>query len=268
MNIHLFGLDSGSKVEYLIKRLIKGKGFDENITLKELFEKTKKRLIITSVCVNTMELCYLTHDTEPDLPLYVALKMSTAIPFIYCPIEYKNNLYIDGGCFDNYPISYFKNEIDKTLGIILFDSKSIMDKINDLESYILRVLQCMIEGMTYNAKHGYENSTVDIHLDSVNIINFDIDDDKKDELFLKGYDAIKNKLKNNLCSPNTPLIESSPSIPLVESSPNTPLVESSPNIPLVESSPSIPLIKSGPSESTPLHNSENVISNIISDIVS
>ena len=63
LNIHSFGFDTGHKFEYIIKRLIKGKGYSENITLKELYDKTNKKIILVTVCLNTMEVCYLSHET-------------------------------------------------------------------------------------------------------------------------------------------------------------------------------------------------------------
>lgn len=190
MNIHLFGLDTGSKMEYVIKRLIQGKGFDENIKLKELFDLKKKKLIFTTVCINTMEIYYISHETHPDLPLYLAIRMSISIPFIYCPIHYKEHLFIDGGCLDNYPISVFKHEKENTIGILLTDSKNKIDKIENLETYILRVLQCIMEGMAFNCKKGFENSTIDIEVESISLTNYDIGDEKKDTLFMKGYNTI------------------------------------------------------------------------------
>lgn len=199
MNIPLFGLDIGDKFEYVIKRLIKSKGLNENITLKELYDKTKKTLILVTVCLNTMEICYLSHDTFPDLPIYLAIRMSTSIPFIYCPVTYNGSMYIDGGCLDNYPISIYKDKLKETLGILLIDSKDKIEKIDNLETYILRVLQCMMIGMFLNLKKGYENCTIEVHVESINFSDYDINDSMKDELFIKGYKSVMNDLNKIKC---------------------------------------------------------------------
>lgn len=201
LNIQLFGLDTGSRIEYVIKRLIKGKGLNENITLKELFDVKKKKIIFTTVCVNTMDIKYLSHETHPNMPLFLAIRMSISLPFIYVPIKYDkkiyldgdNYLYIDGGCFDNYPINIFKNDEKNTLGINLVDSKDVIENIDNLETYILRVLKCLMVGISFNAKKGFENNTIDIHLESINIVNYEIDNNKKDEIFLKGYKSVINE---------------------------------------------------------------------------
>ena len=194
LNIHSFGLDTGSRIEYVIKRLLKGKNLDENITLNELYDKNKKKIIFIAVCLNTMDICHISYETFPELPLYLAIRMSISIPLIYCPVTYKDNIYVDGGCLDNYPISIFKDNLHDTIGILLIDAKDKVDKIDDLETYILRVFQCIMYGMSLNSKHGYESNTIDIHVESINIVNYEIDDIKKDELFIKGYKSVMNSI--------------------------------------------------------------------------
>ena len=110
LNIHLFGLDTCDKIEQLIDRLISKKGFKPNITLKDFYDIIKKKIIITTVCVNTKEICYLSYETHPTLALNMAIRMSLAIPFLFTPVKYNGHLYIDGGSCDNYPMGIFKTD--------------------------------------------------------------------------------------------------------------------------------------------------------------
>lgn len=192
LNISSFGLDSGSRIEFVLKKLISKKGFNENITLKELFDIKKKKLIFTAVCLNTAKPCYISHENFPNMPLFLAIRMSTSLPFIYCPVKYENKFYIDGGCIDNYPISNFKDNLDDTIGILLIDITNEMECIDNLETVILRVLNCITIGMQSNSTKGYEKQTIEINVDMFNIINFDVSDKTKDELFLQGYKAVIN----------------------------------------------------------------------------
>lgn len=194
LNIHLFGFDTGSNFEYVIKKLIKSKGCNENITLKELYDKTNKKIMLTTVCLNTMELCYLSHETFPELEVMTAIRMTTSIPFIFCPVSYKNKLYVDGGCMDNFPISVFKNNISETIGILLVDSQNTIDKIDNLETYIFRILECMNAGMTCKLNQGYELNTVEIHVENISFINYDISHDIKDQLFIQGYQSLMDQI--------------------------------------------------------------------------
>lgn len=199
MNIDSFGLDVGHNFEYVIKRLIERKGFNENITLREMYEKTKKKIVLVTVCVNDLNVCYLSHETFPELPLSIAIRMTTSIPFIYCPVQYNGKMYIDGGGLDNYPMSYFescniKNGLYDTIGILITESNKVIDKIDNLETYIFRVLQCMMICMTNNCKKGYENNTIEVQTDAIDFTNFGISDELKDLFIINGYKSIINNI--------------------------------------------------------------------------
>lgn len=193
-NISSFGLDNGSRMDHILKKLIQKKNVSQNITLKELYEKTKKKLILTSVCLNSKELCYLSYETHPDLELYIAMRMTSAIPFLYTPILYNGKFYIDGGIIDNYPIHPFQHDLDKTIGIFINENKDVIELVNDIETYIIHLLKCFMEGMNYHILKKYEKHTIIINVQSINVINYSLTVDLKDELFMAGYNAVKNKL--------------------------------------------------------------------------
>lgn len=190
------GLDNGTKIEYVIQRLISAKGYDPYITLKDLYDRTKKKIIFTTVCINTVDVCYISYENYPQLPLLTAIRMSISIPIFYTPVKYNNYFYIDGGCIDNYPIKLFKNELENVIGIYINDKKNTIRDITNIETYISRVFQCLLEGITYNSKKGYEDYTIDIDLYSNNIINYDITNQQKEEMFNKGYESIIKHFKN------------------------------------------------------------------------
>jgi len=104
-----------------VKKFITKVGFSRDVTLFELWEKTKKHLVLVTVCKfdkegkDTGKIILLDHDTFPDLKLSKALKMTMALPWIFKPVEHLGKYYIDGGCRLNYPINVFPFE--KTLGI-------------------------------------------------------------------------------------------------------------------------------------------------------
>jgi len=192
LNIAQYGLDTGSKIEYVIQKMIERKGFNKNVTLQEIYNKTRKKMIFSTICLNTMQVCYLCHEKYPDLPLWTAIRMSSSIPLIYTPVKYNGEFYIDGGCIDNYPIHLFKNEIHSVIGILILDSNEKIVDINNIETYILRILNCVLVGINYNAKIGYENQTVIVNVQSVHIVDYEIGGEIKDDMFIKGYEATIN----------------------------------------------------------------------------
>lgn len=212
LNIQLFGLDDGSKLEYTIKRLIKNKGFDEEITMQQLFDLTKKELILTTVCLNDTKLVYLSYKTFPNLPVYLAARMTTAVPLFYCPVLYENRYYVDGACNESYPISVFENEIHKTIGILLIDKHQTIDKIDNLETYIFRILECITNSISTKLTQLYSTNTIKINVENINFINYNINDKTKDQLFIEGFSSILDNIDNLLLLKN---IISSSSIPII-----------------------------------------------------
>jgi NTE family protein len=192
-----FGLDTGVKIEYVIKRLIEAKGFDQNITLSDLYDKTNKKVVFTTVCLNTVSVEYISHTNYPTLPLYKAIRMSLSIPWIYTPVEHNNNLYVDGGCIDNYPIGLFKNELSDVLGVYLTEINDTVDKIDNIEMFTFRVFQCFMEGVNTNSKKGYEDCTVTVNMKPISLIDYGLDRVQKDNMFKIGYNSVMDYFKKN-----------------------------------------------------------------------
>jgi len=197
MNIFsCFGIDNGKKIELMIEKLIINKKYDKNITLLELYEKTKKELIFSSVCLNTTQVEYISYKNYPDLSLIKAIRMSISIPWYYTPVEINGKLYVDGGCIDNYPIHLFKNEIQNVIGIYLLDSYTDIETINNFETFSSQVIKCFMKGMSFNSTKSYENYTIFVDLRDINIINYNLSIDKKKELCKIGLQSVLNWIKN------------------------------------------------------------------------
>jgi NTE family protein len=188
-----FGLDNGERFEYVLRRLIQAKNYNPEITLKELYDKTKKKLVLTSTCLNDAKLCYLSYENHPNLTLCMALRMTSAIPLFFTPIKYNNCMYCDGGCVDNYPVKLFEDKLQHVVGIHINDViNDTQQNINNLESFIVQLFKCFANGLTYNSKKAYEKYTIEINLDMMSVIDFSIDDKKKEQMFTVGYDATVN----------------------------------------------------------------------------
>ena len=186
--LKVFGLDNGSRVIYVLKRLIQAKTNKPLMTLKDLYNLSGKKLILTTVCLNTMETCYLSHETHPNLPLYLAIRMSISIPWFFTPVSYNNRLYVDGGVKGNYPIQLFKDSLDDVIGVYIVESHNTSDNIDNIEEFSLRTIECFMEGAAYNSKRGYEKCTININLGNINSLDFSLDLNKKEEMYKKGYE--------------------------------------------------------------------------------
>ena len=186
-----YGMDNGERLILVVKKMLIKKGFNPEITLLELFQKTQKTLTLTTSCLNTCEPCYLSYKNFPNLPLYLAIRMSTAIPLYFTPIEYEGKTYIDGGCLDNYSIALMKCDLSHTLGVNLQDKLKYSEKISSIENYFSRVFSCIQLGMSENAQKGYEKYTISIQTTECGLADFNISTEQKLLLFQQGYEKTK-----------------------------------------------------------------------------
>ena len=108
------GLESGTYLINLIKKCIKDKTGDENITFRQVKEKYKIELQIGVTNLSKYKFELLNSTNSPDVPIYKAIRASTALPFIFEPYVIGDDVYCDGGLLDNFPIdSIVSDEEDK-----------------------------------------------------------------------------------------------------------------------------------------------------------
>ena len=121
-----YALCSGEKILNFFKESLSKFGFNKNVTLGELHKITGINLILVASSLSYQKAAYFNYITAPEMPVVLAMRASMAIPFIFKPVKYNNDFFVDGGTVNNYPIDYFDNygtengETPLTLGFILY----------------------------------------------------------------------------------------------------------------------------------------------------
>jgi len=169
-----FGIDDGHNFRIIIKKLFKKKKISHTMTFNELYKLKGMKLILTTVCINDKTVKYLSNETEPNMPLIDGLRMTSSFPFWFIPVLYKNKLYIDGGCIDNFPISVFKDELDKTIGIYLISLNEYKTKISNIEEYFMSLIECLSESFALSVINTYSENTIKINLESIGMLEFNL----------------------------------------------------------------------------------------------
>jgi|TARA_B110000858_G_scaffold26362_1_gene27447 predicted acylesterase/phospholipase RssA len=101
----------------LIESMAKQKNTTLKITFKEHFKKFHKNLkIIGTNLTKTKSECF-SYKITPNMNIYKAIEITMAVPYIFYPINYNDNLYCDGGISCNVPFKYSKNK-NESLAII------------------------------------------------------------------------------------------------------------------------------------------------------
>ena len=108
------------------------------LTLKDIKEKFNKNLYITTFNHTFLKEELLSHETHPNMPCLLALRLSCNLPFIFSRIKYLNCYYLDGGVRDCLPIKYIKEENTPIINIVNENNKK---KINLL--YYIYNIMCL-----------------------------------------------------------------------------------------------------------------------------
>lgn len=88
----------------LVAKLCDG---NRNITLRQVFDKFGTSVVLTGTCVDTGTTKYLCKESDPNLPLVRAVRISAGYPCVFPMVEYQEMQWWDGGIGDNFPIHVF-----------------------------------------------------------------------------------------------------------------------------------------------------------------
>ena len=99
-----FGLFSNKPIGDSISSFIRHKTQKNDLTLKELYDLSKIILTVKVYNVDCGKTEYINYINHPDISLIKLSMMTTAIPYLFQPVKYDNNLYVDGGLKGHFPI--------------------------------------------------------------------------------------------------------------------------------------------------------------------
>lgn len=169
----------------ILERLCDKKNINHNITFWDLYRITNKILFVTTTCLSDNRVYYMSHLDYPNMSVIYAVCMSANLPILFPPMKYKNKLYIDGGFMDNYPIHLFPKQ--NTIGAYLIED-TVESKLDNCESFLFRIFQSILTGNITKSIRGFENNTIQLHVDYFNIFSFEITNDVKNKLYNIGYE--------------------------------------------------------------------------------
>lgn len=215
--IENFGIASGNVFENFIEKYIKNKTGNPNYTFKNLYDDKQITLVTTGTNLNRQMTVYFHKDSFPNMPIKRAVRISMSVPGLFEPVKCAlfdiDDLYIDGGCTDNYPLHIFDgkyigdpqaalNLVDpnpKTLGFKLVTSDEennmIVQKRQNIKN-IKDVLSNLINTfMTNNERKlmspSYFFRTICIDVPNIPLTKFSIDNATKNTMNMNGYNCTK-----------------------------------------------------------------------------
>jgi predicted acylesterase/phospholipase RssA len=218
-----YGITDIDQLEKVIKPLIELK-FNADITLAELYRKTKKELVIIVCNLNQLKPEYLHHATYPQVKLLDAILASCHIPFYFKSRQYNFNgtplYYVDGSVVNNYAIWVYNNMDNlymnklyktdkfyvnsKTLGLKLLDTNetntyeiiSTTTKISTLFDYVKTILNTiMIQNERIFVSDSYIKQTACVYTGDIHTLDFDISIPVRYDIIKRGESSMSDFLK-------------------------------------------------------------------------
>ena len=194
------GFDTGEKMQSVIEMFLTKKNFKKDITLKELYNITKKHYIIVAVCLETMKPIYFDYKNNPDYHVIDCIRASMAIPFLYQPVKINNLTYVDGGVIKSFPIEHFRKEKEETFGLYIGarnrfcpnTTDNIQDTLNNFKEYILHVFY-LASTKSFRIPKNMKYIQIDIPGDCLQISN---DTTTRKKYLHCGYFKAEEYLKN------------------------------------------------------------------------
>jgi predicted acylesterase/phospholipase RssA len=167
-----YGISSGDQLETLFNKLIYKKTFANTITFMELAKKTGKNLVVCVSNLTKEKPEFFCVDTTPHFSVAKAVRMSCTIPIMFQPVEVDDNLYVDGGLYNDFPIDYFPDsKLHDILGINIINKN--YQKHDNFIQYVNFIFKSIL------SKHNMKPFTCVER----NILTLEFDDDEWFSLF-------------------------------------------------------------------------------------
>ena len=185
-----FGIDSGENLEALIHKILQHKGFQPSITFQELEASGRvKRLRLWASDIQLLKPVEFSAKTTPTLSVVFALRASMCIPIYFIPLKHPetDTYLVDGGVFDNYPISYLSNqEAHETLGVA-FDHSNTPLNIQELPEFIGSITAGYYRPSYMSLLEQHRDRTIILHCAEFSSFHFEASIQEREALVKIGY---------------------------------------------------------------------------------
>lgn len=197
---------------YIFKGKTKLKGCNDGLKIEELYNEfanevgiyninqIKMPIAFPAVDLVTGKECVFTNDLVnnnmsnkeyiKDISVGEAIRASSSFPGIYCPFNYKQYLFLDGGVLNNIPTDEVKKMgADKIIAI-----KFCMDNIKNegnVMDFVMKSIDMMGNKISENNLK-LSDYIIEIYTDKVGLI----DVDKIEECYECGYNSVIKKIND------------------------------------------------------------------------
>ena len=180
--IGIAGLSDGNEFEKMYDELARKKGF-------RLIGDIKMPLLVSAVDIGESKEYIFTNCASrknikdnyiTEIGIGRAVRASSSFPAIFCPCEYKNHIFMDGGVLNNLPTEELKKVYTGKIISVNFESDPVYNDY-DIMNIIMKTLDIMGNKLSINSLKKSDfvltvptDGTGLIDVDKMEIITFDM----------------------------------------------------------------------------------------------
>lgn len=190
--IGISGMNDGTLLEKMYNELALKKGV-------KVIGDIKMPLVIPSVEISEAKEYIFTNCASRDnindnyiteVSIGKAVRASCSFPAFFCPCEYKNHMFIDGGTLDNIPVKELKRITDKKILAVNFEADKV-EKDSDLMDIVMKTIDIMGNKIAENELKE-SDYILTVPTDSAGLLDID----KLDKCYKYGYDTTIKNIEN------------------------------------------------------------------------
>ena len=184
------GINDGISLEKMYNELALKKGV-------KLIADIKMPIVIPAVDISEAKEYIFTNCADrnnvydkyiTEIPIGRAVRASSSFPAVFCPCEFKNHMFLDGGTLDNVPVIPLKKIYNKKIVAVNFESDKV-ESNSDVMDIVMKTLDIMGNKI---AENGLKQSDLIITVPTDGTGLFDIE--KLDKCYQFGYDTVIKNL--------------------------------------------------------------------------
>ncbi len=188
--IGVTGLNDGLILEKMYNELAKKKGF-------KYVGDIKMPLIISAVDIGEAKEYIFTNCASrsnqndnyiTEIDIGKAVRASSSFPAVFCPCEFKNHMFMDGGVLDNIPAEELKKVYDGKIMSVNFEADPV-EKNFDIMDIIMKTLDIMGNKLSEKSL-SISDLILTVPTDRTGLLDIK----KMDKCYNFGYKSVENNL--------------------------------------------------------------------------
>jgi predicted patatin/cPLA2 family phospholipase len=136
------------------------------------------------------------------MPLLLAIRITTCIPFFYTPIEYEGEYYVDGGLLGPFPNPIPEKTNNGSIGLILqndiMNGKIYDNRGMNIIEYGWNITNVFFNHNMRESIRQFAGKVIYFNTNNADAIELDVSDERKNILFLIGKQMAKKYLKKEI----------------------------------------------------------------------